>query len=131
MHELIQEVKYSVDLWAGDRLDFDPLGELVDGHQDSVEYPWRSWQGPNHVEPLASKGPCWWYGDQLVGRDLLLLGKVLAPLALFDEFFSITQSYGPVESSSEGFTHQRARRHVVAADAFVDLLQDVLAFFSG
>jgi hypothetical protein len=36
MHELIQEVEYSVDLWAGDRLDFDPLGELVDGHQDSI-----------------------------------------------------------------------------------------------
>jgi hypothetical protein len=31
MHELIQEVEYSVSLWAGDRLDFDPLGELVDG----------------------------------------------------------------------------------------------------
>jgi hypothetical protein len=37
MHELIYEVEYSVGIWAGDRLDFDPLGELVNGHQDSVE----------------------------------------------------------------------------------------------
>jgi hypothetical protein len=37
MHELIQEVEYSVGLWAGDWLDFDPLDELVDGHQDSIE----------------------------------------------------------------------------------------------
>jgi hypothetical protein len=37
MHEFIQEVKYSIGLGACDRLDFDPLGEFVDGHQDSVE----------------------------------------------------------------------------------------------
>jgi hypothetical protein len=37
----------------------------------------------------------------------------------------------PVESSSESLADQRARRRVVAAYTFVDLLQDVLAFFSG
>jgi hypothetical protein len=37
VHEFIQEVEYSVGFGACDRLDFDPLGELVDGHQDSVE----------------------------------------------------------------------------------------------
>jgi hypothetical protein len=37
MHEFIQEVEYHIGLWASDRLDFDPLGELVDGHQNSVE----------------------------------------------------------------------------------------------
>jgi hypothetical protein len=37
IHEFIQEVEYPVGLWAGNRLDFDPLGELVDGHQNSVE----------------------------------------------------------------------------------------------
>jgi hypothetical protein len=37
VHEFIQEVEYSAGLWLGDRLDFDPLGELVDGDQDSVE----------------------------------------------------------------------------------------------
>jgi hypothetical protein len=62
---------------------------------------------------------------------VLLLGEVLAPLAPSDEFFSITQGFGPVESSSESLADQRARRGVVAADAFVDLLQDVLAFFLG
>jgi hypothetical protein len=32
---------------------------------------------------------------------VLLLGKILAPLAPSDEFLGIAQSYGPVESSSE------------------------------
>jgi hypothetical protein len=63
MHELTQEVEYSIGLWEGDRLDFDPLGELVNGHQDSVESSWRCWQRPNHVEPPADEGPGWWYGD--------------------------------------------------------------------
>jgi hypothetical protein len=62
---------------------------------------------------------------------VLLLGKVLAPLAPSDEFLSIAQGCGPIESSSESLTDQCTRRRVVAADAFVDLLQDVLAFFSG
>jgi hypothetical protein len=34
----------------------DPLGELVDGYQDSVESSWRSWQRANHVEPPEGKG---------------------------------------------------------------------------
>jgi hypothetical protein len=62
---------------------------------------------------------------------VLLLGEVLAPLASSDEFFGVAQSCGPIESSSEGLSDQRARRRMVAADAFVDLLQDSLAFFSG
>jgi hypothetical protein len=60
----------------------------------------------------------------------VLLGEVLAPLAPCDEFLSIAQGYGPVESSLEGLADQRALGRRVATDAFVDLLQDVLAFFS-
>jgi hypothetical protein len=60
---------------------------------------------------------------------VLLLGEVLAPLAPSDEFLGIAQSCGLVESSPEGLAHKRARRRVVAADAFLDLLPDVLAFF--
>jgi hypothetical protein len=62
---------------------------------------------------------------------MLLLGEVLAPLAPSDEFLSTAQGCGPIESSSESLADQRTRRRVVAADAFVDLLQDALAFFSG
>jgi hypothetical protein len=62
---------------------------------------------------------------------VLLLGEVLSPLAPSDEFLGITQSYGPVESSSKSLADQRARRRVVATNAFVDLLQYVLAFFPG
>jgi hypothetical protein len=62
---------------------------------------------------------------------MMLLGEVLAPLAPPDEFIGVAQSCGPIESLSEGLADQRARRRVVAADAFVDFLQDALAFFSG
>jgi hypothetical protein len=62
---------------------------------------------------------------------MLLLGEVLAPLAPSDEFFGVAQSCGPIESSPEGLADQCARRRMVATDAFVDLLQDALAFFSG
>jgi hypothetical protein len=61
---------------------------------------------------------------------VLLLGEVLAPLAPSDEFLCVSQSCGPVESSSKSLADQRTRRRVVAANAFVDLLQDVLVFFS-
>jgi hypothetical protein len=63
VHEFIQEVEYSVGLWAGDWLDFDPLGELVDGHQNSVESSWHSRERPNHVEPPVGERPSWWYSD--------------------------------------------------------------------
>jgi hypothetical protein len=62
---------------------------------------------------------------------VLLLGEVLASLASSDEFFSVAQSCGSVESSPEGLADQRTRRLVVAAGALVDLLQDVLAFLPG
>jgi hypothetical protein len=52
-------------------------------------------------------------------------------LAPSDEFLSIAQSSGLVESLSENLVDQRVRRRVVAADAFVDLLQDVFAFVPG
>jgi hypothetical protein len=51
MYEFIQEIGYSISLGACDRLDFDPLGELVDGHQYSVESTWRSREWPYHVMP--------------------------------------------------------------------------------
>jgi hypothetical protein len=62
---------------------------------------------------------------------MLLLGEVSTPLAPSDEFFSVAQSCRPVEGSLEGLADQCARGRVVAADAFVDLLQDVFAFLSG
>jgi hypothetical protein len=62
---------------------------------------------------------------------VLLLDKVLASLAPSDEFLGITQSCGPVESSSESFADQRTGRRLVVANAFVNLLQNALAFFSG
>jgi hypothetical protein len=56
VHEFIQEVEYSIGLWAGDRFDFDPLGELVDGYQNSVESSWRSWKRPIMSSPQQAKG---------------------------------------------------------------------------
>jgi hypothetical protein len=52
-------------------------------------------------------------------------------VVLSDEFFSVSQSYGPVESSWESLAYQCARWRVVIADALVNVLQDVLAFVPG
>jgi hypothetical protein len=52
-------------------------------------------------------------------------------LAPSDKFFDVTQSCGPIESPSKSLADQRARGRIVAVDAFMDLLQDVLAFLSG
>jgi hypothetical protein len=63
MYEFIQEVEYSIGLGSCDRLDLDLLGELVDGHQYSVESTWCSREWPNHIEPPAGERPGWRYGD--------------------------------------------------------------------
>jgi hypothetical protein len=55
--------QHSISLWAGNQLDFDRLGELVDGHQDSIESTWSSWQRHNRVESPAGNGPGRWFGD--------------------------------------------------------------------
>jgi hypothetical protein len=56
MYQLIQEVEYSVSLGACDRLDLDPLGELVDGHQYSIESPGAVGSGPIMSSPQQAKG---------------------------------------------------------------------------
>jgi hypothetical protein len=56
MHDFIQEVEYSVSLGACDRLDLDPLGELVDGHQYSVEATGAVGSGPIMSSPQQAKG---------------------------------------------------------------------------
>ena len=89
VHDLIQEVEYSVSLGVGNHLDLDPLGEFVDSHQNSVESSWHRWQRANHVEPPASKRPSWWYRDELVGWDVLLLAEELTPLAFSDQLLCV------------------------------------------
>jgi hypothetical protein len=56
MHDLIHEVEYSANLWASDWLDFDPLGELVDSHQDSIESSFVVGRGPIMSSPQQAKG---------------------------------------------------------------------------
>jgi hypothetical protein len=56
MYEFIQEVEYSVSLGACDWLDLDPLGELVDGHQYSVETTCIVGSGPIMSSPQQVKG---------------------------------------------------------------------------
>jgi hypothetical protein len=56
MYEFIQEVEYSVSFGATDQLDLDPLGELVDGHQYSVESTCAVGSGPIMSIPQQAKG---------------------------------------------------------------------------
>jgi hypothetical protein len=41
----------------GYRLVLNPLGKLVDSHQNMGETAWRRCEGPNHVEAPTSKRP--------------------------------------------------------------------------
>jgi hypothetical protein len=56
MHEFIQEVEYSVGLGACDRLDLDPLGELVDCHNTLLNPPGAVGRGPIMSSPQQVKG---------------------------------------------------------------------------
>jgi hypothetical protein len=61
MHEFIQEVEYYVSLWAGDRLDFDPLCELIYGWTRRCLARLRPWcevrsTASHHLWPPVSIG---------------------------------------------------------------------------
>jgi hypothetical protein len=56
VHELIQEVEYSVGLWAGDWLDFDPLGDLSMATKALLNPLGAVGRGPIMSSPQQAKG---------------------------------------------------------------------------
>jgi hypothetical protein len=67
--EAVQDIRDEVNnpIWCelGYRLVLNPLGKLVDSHQNMGEIVWHRCEGPNHVEAPTSKGLGWRYGMRL------------------------------------------------------------------
>jgi hypothetical protein len=86
-----------------------------------VEAPGRLPELPDHVKALDRE----WPGDgnslERLGRQVTLLGIVLAPLARLDEVSSVDEGSRPVETMSEGVPHEGVQPHVVGADATMDV----------
>jgi hypothetical protein len=56
VHEFIQEVEYPVSLGAGDRLDFNPIGEFVDATRTLLNPLGTVERGPIMSSPQQAKG---------------------------------------------------------------------------
>jgi hypothetical protein len=108
-------------------LSLDPLGELVNRHEQVSEASWGLLEGPDHIQTLDSER----LGDQngLEGLrwQVGLSGIELIPFAGADDFFRIGHDGGPVEALAEGFSDQCSCGGVMTANPGVDLLQDRFA----
>jgi hypothetical protein len=52
-------------------------------------------QRENHVQAPASKRPGWWYGDEVMRRDMSLPAEELAIVTPTNKIFSVSQSCLP------------------------------------
>jgi hypothetical protein len=110
--EAVQDIRDEVNnpIWCelGYRLVLNPLGKLVDSHQNVGETAWRHCEGPNHVEAPTSEGPGWRYGDEAVGRNMSLLAEELTILASAHEILRVGYCSGPPEAGPICLPHQRS-----------------------
>jgi hypothetical protein len=108
----VQDIRDEVNnpIWCelGYRLVLNPLGKLIDSHQNMGETAWCRCDGPNHVEAPTSEGLGWWYGDEAVGRNMSLLAEELTILASAHEILRVGYCSGPPETSPICFPHQRS-----------------------
>jgi hypothetical protein len=73
MQDIGDEINNSIWCELGYRLVLDLLGKLVDSHQYMGETAWHRCEGPNHIKAPGSEGPGWWYDDEAVGWNMILL----------------------------------------------------------
>jgi hypothetical protein len=110
--ETVQDIRDEVNnpIWCelGYRLVLNPLGKLVDSHQNMGEPAWRRCEGPDHVEAPTSKGLGWRYGDEAMGRNMGLLAEELTILALAHEVLRVQYYSGPPKTSPVCLPHQRS-----------------------
>ena len=104
--------------------DFDPLGELVDCHQEMcVTSARRFLEWTHHVESPLGKRPGEWYGLQLRCGCVRFSGEHLAPVAYPDYLLGFPHCCGPVESRSKGFCHQGSTAGMVSAGSFMYVMK--------
>jgi hypothetical protein len=105
MQDIGDEVDHPVWSKLGDRFELNPLGELVDCHQNMSKTSWRRCEGPNHVEAPPSERPGRRYSNEGVGRDMSLLAKELAVLTSSHQILGVRHGGGPPEASSKRFAY--------------------------
>ena len=105
----------------------DPLGEFVDSHQQVGVAPGCLLQRANEVQSRHGERPRDGDGLQSVGREVHLSSVELATFAGPHDVSGVGDRGGPVKSLPKQITHEGARRNVMAADAGVDVANQLLA----
>ena len=109
----------------------DPLGEFVDCHQQVGEARRRLLQRNNEVQSPHGKRPRDGDGLQSMGREMRFPSIELAPLAGPHNVGGVGDRGGPVKALPERVTHEGAWRGVMAADASMDVADQLLALGDG
>src|SRR6185437_10558807 len=120
---------FGLDLADGPSLD--PLGELVDCHQQVGVAPGRLLQRADKVQSPHGERPSDGDGLESVGREVCLPGVELATLAGSHDVGGVGDRGGPVKALTKRITHEGARCGVVTADASVDVTDQLLALGNG
>ena len=109
----------------------DPLGEFVDRHQQVGEAPGRPLQRTDEVQPPHGERPRDGDGLQGMGRKVCFSSVVLATFAGPHDVGGVGHRGRPIESLPKSVTHEGARRSVVATDAGMDVVDQLLALEDG
>jgi hypothetical protein len=118
-----------LDLADGSSLD--PLGELVDCHQQVSVAPGHLLQRANEVQSPHGEQSCDGDGLQSVNQEVCLPGVELAALAGLHNISGVGDRSGLVKALSKRVAHEGTRRGVVTADASVDVTNQLLTLGNG
>jgi hypothetical protein len=93
----------------------DPLGELVDCHEEVSEAPGRLLERSHHVEVPHGKRPCDGDGLEHLRREMSWSSIELAPFTASYDVLGVCDRCGTVETFLESISDKRSRTDVVTA----------------
>ena len=108
-----------------------PLGEFVDCHQQVGEAPGCLLQRTDEVQSPHSERLCNGDGLQNVRGEVHFSSVKLATLAGPHDVGGVGDCGGPVETLPKCITHEGTWRSMVAANASVDVMDQLLALRDG
>jgi hypothetical protein len=106
-------------------LDFNPLGEFVDGYYYEPVDAWGGSKWSHRIETAHGKGPRWRNCVQGLNSEVLLFGKELTSFEPLYEVFCVGHGRGPVESRLVRLTDQVGKCCVATTLAAVNLSQEL------
>ena len=127
----LYEVLHIFDRDGCKGFDLNPLGEVVDSHQEELglPFPWRKWA--DNVHPPNGERP--WEGNVVqLFRPCVVERAELLALGIFLHVFNTVALDGrPVVAGPQDLSDHRPRPRVIYTDSLVDLDQNVLGPFIG